>query len=342
MDVEKDDRRERMVPMEPEPREVYRQVQAVSGVASGRRAQIIAATTRLIARDGVAALSTRKIAREASVNLATLHYLFSSKDDLLLAVLDAATSMVIAVLVVDVHPGGGLHAALTESFAALCALLDQVPALPLVRCEVLLYASRRPAQPASALQQQRYLDALRVCYRVAGAQGELGLIAYDDLAAVVSSSIDGLALQAAGSVPRPQQVATRANVLRALLALVPDPPSGPQACDDGSTPGRVVTLFETSYGDTGQELSGSVIAADLYPRLLQWSHCRRSHLRLLQWSHCRRSHLRLLQWSHCRRDIHLRLLQWSQENGNSGEAGWRTRQRLDTVRHAVKGRGCMG
>jgi AcrR family transcriptional regulator len=215
-----------------------------SGTAAQRRTQIIAATMRLIVRGGVAALTTRKIAREAAVNLATLHHLFGSKDDLLLAVLDAATSRIIAALVEDVHPGGGLRAALAESFAALCTLLDQAPALPLVRCEVLLYANRRPAQSTSAFQQQRYLDALHTCYRAADTQGELGLIACDDLAAVVSSSIDGLALQVAAGAPLPQQAATRAQVLCALLALVPEPPDGLLARDVGGTVGRQVSLSE--------------------------------------------------------------------------------------------------
>jgi AcrR family transcriptional regulator len=194
--------------------------EAASGEACYRRAQIIAATMRLIARDGVAALSSRKIAREAAVNPATLHDLFGSKDDLLLAVLEASTSMMIAALVADAHPGGGLQAALAQSFAALCALLDRLPALPLVRCEVLLYASRRPRLAACALQQQRYLEALQACYRVACAQGELYLTPSDDLAMVVSGSIDGLALQTAMGVPVPQQAAIRDHVLRGLLALV--------------------------------------------------------------------------------------------------------------------------
>ena len=93
-----------------------------TGKAAQRRRQIIAATMRLIARDGVAALSTRKIAREAAVNLGTLHHLFGGKDDLLLAVLDAATSAMIAALILaDGHPGGGLRTALTESFTVLIA-----------------------------------------------------------------------------------------------------------------------------------------------------------------------------------------------------------------------------
>jgi AcrR family transcriptional regulator len=206
----------------------------------------------LIARDGIAALSTRRIAREADANLVALHGLFGGKDDLLLAVLDAATDAMVATLVAaDGHPGGGLRAALLESFAALCALLDRDPALPLVRCEVLLYARRRPMQSASALQQQRYLDALQVCYRVACAPGELGLIACDALAAVVGSSIDGLAVQTGAGAPLPQREATRAHALRALLALLPAPML-PSARDDGGA-GRPVRRFEAAIGEMSNE-----------------------------------------------------------------------------------------
>jgi AcrR family transcriptional regulator len=230
-DMDTGGQREHETPAEAQQRDDGRAGAAASGEAGNQRAQIIAATLRLIARDGVAAVSTRKIAREVAVNLVTLHYLFGSKDDLLLSVLDAATSMMIAALVADARPGDGLRAALVDSFAALCALLDRVPSLPLVRCEVLLYASRRPAQAAAERQQRRYLDALQVCYRVACAEGERGLIPCDDLAAVVSSSIDGLALQMAACVPATRQVASRDLVLRALLALVGMSTTPPPARD---------------------------------------------------------------------------------------------------------------
>jgi hypothetical protein len=102
------------------------------------------------------------------------------------------------------------------------------------------------------LGQQRYLDALRTCYRVACARGELGLIACDELAAVVSSSIDGLAPRMATGVPLPQQEATRARMLRAVLALVPTP-TGPQARDDGGIAGRPVRLFEEAIIEVRKE-----------------------------------------------------------------------------------------
>ena len=79
---------------------------------------------------------------------------------------------------------------------------------------------------------------------IACTEGERCLIPCDELAAVVSSSIDGLALQMAAGVPLPQQAATRAHVLRALLALVPLPPTHPHARDHRSTDEVITILWD--------------------------------------------------------------------------------------------------
>ena len=57
--------------------------------ATVRRAQIITAATAVIAREGVADATTRRIAGEAKLSLATLHYVFATKDDILAAVLES-------------------------------------------------------------------------------------------------------------------------------------------------------------------------------------------------------------------------------------------------------------
>src|SRR2546421_2243470 len=62
-------------------------VSRTTTTAAERRADIIAATIRVLARDGIAETTTRKISAEAEVNQATLRYYFGSKDDLLFAVL---------------------------------------------------------------------------------------------------------------------------------------------------------------------------------------------------------------------------------------------------------------
>ena len=53
----------------------------------GRRAELIAAASRVIARHGIAAATTRRIAEEAGVPTGLVHYWFSGKDELLEAVI---------------------------------------------------------------------------------------------------------------------------------------------------------------------------------------------------------------------------------------------------------------
>lgn len=48
-----------------------------------RRLQFVQATARVIAHDGIAAATTRRIAAEAQAPLASLHYCFRDKDELL-------------------------------------------------------------------------------------------------------------------------------------------------------------------------------------------------------------------------------------------------------------------
>ena len=58
------------------------------GVAPIRREQIVQATIRCLAREGYAALTMKKVAREAEVSQGILHYYFESKRAILIAALD--------------------------------------------------------------------------------------------------------------------------------------------------------------------------------------------------------------------------------------------------------------
>jgi AcrR family transcriptional regulator len=59
------------------------------GMAPVRREQIARATIRCLAREGYAALTTKKIAREAGVSQGILHYYFADKRAILVAALEA-------------------------------------------------------------------------------------------------------------------------------------------------------------------------------------------------------------------------------------------------------------
>ena len=65
------------------------QVQAAAPAPPARRVQIIAAATRVLARQGYTDTSLKEIAREAGVAPGLLHYYFESKEELLLEVVRA-------------------------------------------------------------------------------------------------------------------------------------------------------------------------------------------------------------------------------------------------------------
>ncbi|HET9205048.1 MAG TPA: helix-turn-helix domain-containing protein [Burkholderiaceae bacterium] len=66
------------------------------GAATDTRAKILDAAFRRLATEGYAALSVREIAKDAGVNHALINYHFRTKDQLVIAVLDAANQRLLA------------------------------------------------------------------------------------------------------------------------------------------------------------------------------------------------------------------------------------------------------
>ena len=54
-----------------------------------RRTALVQAALRVVARDGVAAASTRRIVGEAGMPLASFHYVFESRDELMAQLIEA-------------------------------------------------------------------------------------------------------------------------------------------------------------------------------------------------------------------------------------------------------------
>ncbi|NDZ93191.1 TetR family transcriptional regulator [Streptomyces sp. SID6673] len=63
-----------------------------------RRELLLDAAFRVIARDGVDGATTRAICAEAGMTLSTFHYVFSSRDDLLAALVERGTDTELAVI----------------------------------------------------------------------------------------------------------------------------------------------------------------------------------------------------------------------------------------------------
>jgi len=150
-----------------------------------------------VGRDGVASITTRKIAQDAGVNLSAVHRYFSSKDALLLAALDEATTVMIAALPASPRADWSHSAAVDETCLSLGVLIDAEPCLPLIRCELLLYLRHLPALNQAARRQQgRYVAALAGLYYSTSSVGEHATACHA-FAELVATMVDGLALTSA-------------------------------------------------------------------------------------------------------------------------------------------------
>ncbi|TMD42910.1 MAG: TetR/AcrR family transcriptional regulator [Chloroflexi bacterium] len=128
-------------------------VSRTTTTAAERRADIIAATIRVLARDGIAETTTRKISAEAEVNQATLRYYFGSKDDLLFAVLQEMMQTTREVVQAGISSNSDLHDTIAESIKAFWRHVETAPELQVMQYELTLYALRHPESAWLAKQQ---------------------------------------------------------------------------------------------------------------------------------------------------------------------------------------------
>ena len=165
--------------------------------ADERRAEILAAAIRVLARDGLSEATTRKIAAEAGVNQAMLAYYFGSKDELLFAVLQEMMRATGEIVRAALPEGVGLGEAIAGSLTAFWEHVEAEPELEILQYELTLYALRR-AESAWLAQQQYDGYAAIVetligeAFAAAGAECPIPMSA---LARFIIAGLDGLMLQ---------------------------------------------------------------------------------------------------------------------------------------------------
>ncbi|MCM2389019.1 TetR/AcrR family transcriptional regulator [Streptomyces albipurpureus] len=112
--------------------------------AAERRPQLIAAAIELMAREGVAAGSTRAIAAELGVAQATVHYTFGTKADLYRAVLESLSEGVLNGVQEGVERASSLEEALEATAEVFWDDFCRRPDLNLLWFELITFALRRP------------------------------------------------------------------------------------------------------------------------------------------------------------------------------------------------------
>jgi AcrR family transcriptional regulator len=165
--------------------------------ATDRRAEIIAAAIAVLARDGIAETTTRKIAAEAKVNQASLRYYFGSKDDLLFAVLQEMMRLTQEIVRANTPMDCSLREAVQRSLRAFWQHIEAMPELQVMQYELTLYALRNPASAWLAKEQYDGYTAvveeiLRHHFAVAGHTCPIPLV---ELARFIVGGLDGMILQ---------------------------------------------------------------------------------------------------------------------------------------------------
>lgn len=163
-------------------------------LAEERRQKLVAAALAVISRDGLAATSTRAVAKEAGVNVAMLHYSFDGKDTLLWAVLEATLEGVGAILKDACADAVHLDDAIRKSMAAYWRHIVVTPGFQRAQYELTVYALSAPGGGSFARKQYLgYVDAVVDAWKpLCNTNSSINL---RDVAATGVAAMDGLILQ---------------------------------------------------------------------------------------------------------------------------------------------------
>jgi AcrR family transcriptional regulator len=197
-----------------------------------RRTALVQAALRVIARDGLAAASTRRIAGEAGMPLASFHYVFASRDELMAELIDTVVageqSDFAPALADDALRGGirdAIRAALQQYFDGVRADPDREKAM----FELTQWALREPGfVPLARRQYDRYHEvAARAAAEAARLTGTEWTRPVDEIARILVSLTDGLTVAWLVTRDDAAAMATMDFAADALAALARTAPGFP-------------------------------------------------------------------------------------------------------------------
>lgn len=165
--------------------------------SGNRREEIRAAAIRVLARDGIAHATTRRLAAEAGINQATLLYHVGSKDALFLDVLHEMMRLTGEIAGAAAPTNLSPREAIRHSLTAFWEHVESAPELQMMQYDLTLYALRSPESAWLAREQYDGYSAvvegrLREAYAAAGVPCALP---FDTLARFIVAGLDGLILQ---------------------------------------------------------------------------------------------------------------------------------------------------
>ncbi|HTF51678.1 MAG TPA: TetR family transcriptional regulator [Pseudonocardia sp.] len=164
--------------------------------AKVRREQLIDAAVRVATRDGVAAATTRAIATEAGASLASVHYCFESKQELLQEVLISIINELASDWSTEPPAGASVADMLRADLGALWAVVEREPGKQQVTYELTHYALRTEGLEELAQWQYQvyYARSGERLRQIAARAGVEWTVPLPTLTRMLMNMIDGLVL----------------------------------------------------------------------------------------------------------------------------------------------------
>lgn len=192
--------------------------------ADTRRLQFVEAAARVIANDGLAAATTRRIAAEAGANLAALHYCFRNKDELLQEVYTFLSRDYAQALPPVNVAGGGLADVMRAHARRIWERMLLNPHEQVTTFELLLRRFREKPETEAAVRAQNRImyegwiqSTIELFRDAAAAAGEDVPENLELVTRLFISGIDGISMQHLAD-PDPERSAALVDLLSEGLA----------------------------------------------------------------------------------------------------------------------------
>ncbi|KAA6216094.1 TetR/AcrR family transcriptional regulator [Streptomyces filamentosus] len=162
-----------------------------------RRRQLVKASIRAMARDGVAKTTTRSICAEAGVSLSVFHYCFDSKQALLEAAIETIIGDYVARVMKAVEPRGTLRETVRAALRTYWEDVTGHPDAHMLTYDLTQYALREPGfeHLARAQYEQYVRSATALVEQVVAALGVEPKVPVRTLARHLAAAVDGMTLQ---------------------------------------------------------------------------------------------------------------------------------------------------
>jgi AcrR family transcriptional regulator len=164
--------------------------------AAERRAELVQAALRVIATQGVAAATTRAIVAEADMPLASFHYAFRSRDELIAELIAFVVDNQSLAAAAMLTPGADLATLIRQGLHAFLQVVAGDPLREQAMFELVQYALRTPELgPSARLQYDSYYQAATAILAYAAEQtGSVWTVPIADVARIIVTLTDGLTM----------------------------------------------------------------------------------------------------------------------------------------------------